>query len=185
MTLIGLVRVTSNTREVELQHNALQATCSRVHEEPAAQTRLIQNRPHLLAALNDINDGDLLVLTRVRFLARTSIDGLGALIDLVDRGIAVRVLGGMGAGDHSEPSFFLTQCREIADLRQNLWTDRIKAELKASQESGSPVGRPRLVTHAQRNEIITRRGRRESIRSIALAVEVSVGTVHNVLTQRT
>lgn len=185
MTLLGLVRVTSNTREVELQHNALQATCSRVYDEPAAQTRLIENRPHLLRALNDIDDGHMLVLTRVRFLAQTSIDGLGVLVDLVDRGIAVRVLSGMGEGDHSEPSFFLTQCREIADLRQNLWTDRIKAGLKASQESGSPIGRPRLVTHTQRNEIITRRGRGESIRSIALAVELSVGTVHNVLTQPT
>ncbi|TNM58157.1 recombinase family protein [Brevibacterium sediminis] len=159
MTLIGLVRVTSNSREVELQYAALQATCSRVSEEPATQTRLIKNRPHLLAALYDLHTGDLLVLTSVRYLAQTSIDGLGVLVDLVDRGIAVRVLSGMGEGDHSEPSFFLTQCREIADLRQNLWTDRIKAGLKASQESGSPIGRPRIVTRTQRNEIITRRGR--------------------------
>lgn len=177
--------MTSSIREVEAQRDALEAVCSRVYEESATQTRLIKNRPQLLSALHDVNDGDLLVLTRVRYLERTSIDGLGVLVALVDRGITVRVLGGMGVGDHSEPSFFLAQCREIAEIRQSLWTDRIKAGLKTSRERGSLIGRPSVVNNTQLGEIITRRGRGESLRAIALAVDLSVGTVHNVLAQRT
>lgn len=107
MAIIGLVRLTGDAREAEVQHEALDPICSQVFEEASTQRRVIENRPGLLAVLNDASREDQIVVTKVRYLAQSMVDGLEVLVDLVDRGVAVRVLGGAAAGDHSELSFFL------------------------------------------------------------------------------
>lgn len=181
MANIGLVRLTGDAREAEVQHEALDPICSRVFEEVSTRRRVIENRPGLLAVLNDASSKDQIVVTKVRYLAQTMADGLEVLVDLVDRGVAVRVLGGAAAGDHLEPSFFLDQCREIAETRRSIRSGRIKAGLRATRADGSTLGRPTLIDDAIYNDMVTRPEQGESIRSIAQGIGVSVGTVHNVL----
>jgi len=181
MVSIGLVRLTGDAREAEVQHEALDPICSQVFEEASTRRRVIENRPELLAVLNDASSEDQIVVTKVRYLAQSMADGLEVLVDLVDRGVAVRVLGGAAAGEHSEPSFCLDQCREIAETPRSIRSDRIKAGLRAARADGSTLGRPALIDNASYNDMVTRREQGESIRSIAQAVGVSVGTVHNVL----
>lgn len=181
MTLVGLVRVTGDAHETKVQHDALDPMCERVFEEDATRRRLTRTRPQLLAALNDLGYDDLLVVTKIRYLAQTSIDGLEVLTDLVDQGVPIRVLDGMAAGDHVEGSFFLDQSREIVEIRRKILTDNIKAGLRAAREHGAALGRPRVVDDAKCADIVSRREQGQSLRSIARAVEVSLGTVHNVL----
>ncbi|CAM2821374.1 MULTISPECIES: recombinase family protein [Dermacoccus] len=181
MASIGLVRLTGDAREAEVQHEALDPICSQVFEEASTRRRVIENRPGLLAVLNDASSEDQIVVTKVRYLAQTMADGLEVLVDLVDRGVAVRVLGGAAAGEHSEPSFFVDQCREIAETRRSIRSDRIRAGLTADRADSSTLGRPTLIDDARYNDMVMRREQGKSIRSIAQAVGVSVGTVHNVL----
>lgn len=181
MAIIGLVRLTGDASEVEVQHDVLDPMCERVFEEAATRRRLTRTRPQLLAALNDLGHDDLLAVTKVRYLAQTSIDGLEVLTDLVDQGVPVRVLFGMAAGDHVEGSFFLDQSREIVEIRRRILTDNIKAGLRAARERGAALGRPRAVVDAKSADIVSRREQGQSLRSIARAVEVSLGTAHNVL----
>lgn len=181
MANIGMVRLIGDAREAEVQHEALGPICSQVIEEASTRRRVIENRPELLALLNDASSEDQIVVTKVRYLAQSMVDGLEVLVDLVDRGAAVRVLWGAAAGDHAEPSFFLDRCREIAESRRSIRSDRIKAGLRAARAGGSALDRPSVLDDAKYNEIVTRREQGGSIRSIARAVEVSVGTVHNAL----
>lgn len=91
------------------------------------------------------------------------------------------MLAGMAAGDHAGGSFFLDQSREIVEIRRKILTDNIKAGLRAARERGAALGRPRTVDDAKYADIVSRREQGQSLRSIARAVDVSVGTVHNVL----
>jgi DNA invertase Pin-like site-specific DNA recombinase len=109
------------------------------------------------------------------------LEGLDVLNDLFEQGVAVKVLEGMAAGDHTEGSLFLDHGRDIAELRRRLLSQRIKAGLQAARERGDVSGRPAVVNDDRRAGILPRREQGESIRAIALAVGVSVGTVHNVL----
>lgn len=181
MAMIGLVRRTGDANEAEVQHEALDPICSRVFEEAATRWRVIENRPELLAVLNDMRSEDQIVVTKVRYLAQSMADGLEVLVDLVDRGVAVRVLGGAAAGNHAEASVFLDQCREIAEGRRSILSARIKAGLRAARAGGSTLGRPTLTDDTRYNDMVMRREQGESIRSIAQAAGVSVGTVHNKL----
>ncbi|GAA4715982.1 Site-specific DNA recombinase [Promicromonospora umidemergens] len=183
MTLIGLVRVTGDARDADRQHELLDPICARVFEEEASRRRLIKNRPQLLAALDHLRPGDMLVVTRAKHLAQSMLEGLNVLNDLFEQGVAVKVLEGIAAGDHTKRSLFLDQGRDIAELRRRLLSQRIKTGLQAARERGDVGGRPTVVNDVRRAGILSLRNQGEPIRAIALAVGVSVGTVHNVLTR--
>lgn len=181
MTLIGLVRVTGDARDVEQQHELLDPICAHVFEENASRRRLIKNRPQLLAALDHLRPGDMLVVKKAKHLAQNMIDGLDVLNDLFEQGVAVKVLEGIAAGDHTERSLFLDHGGDIAELRRRFLSQRIKAGLQAARERGDVGGRPTVVNGDTHAGILSRREQGESIRAIARSIGVSVGTVHNVL----
>jgi DNA invertase Pin-like site-specific DNA recombinase len=184
VTLIGLVRVTGDAWDVDRQHELLGPICARVLEEKASRRRLIKNRPQLLAALDHLRSGDMLVVTTAKHLAQSTTDGLDVLKSLIDQGVAVKILEGMAAGDHTERSPFLDQGRDIAELRRRLLSQRIKARLQAARERGDVGGRPTVVNDDRRAAILSLRKQGEPIRAIARSIGVSVGTVHNVLAKR-
>lgn len=181
MALIGLVRVTGDARDVERQHEVLDPSCARVFEEESSRRRLIENRPQLLAALEQLGTGDRLVVTKVRHLAQSMVDGWEVLIDLVEHGVAVGVLEGSDAGDYDEVSDVREPAREITEMRRSILSDRIKDGLQAAREHGAPGGRPRVVDHTMRTAIFKQRDRGETLRAIAQSLGVSIGTVHAVL----
>lgn len=181
VAFIGLVRVADDPRDVARQHHALDPICTRVFEETASRRRLIKNRPQLLAAMGYLGPDDVLVVTKANHLAQSMIDGFDVLNDLFERGIAVKVLEGIAAGDHNERSLILDAGRDITtDRRGNLsWC--IKAGLEAARDRGVVGGRPRVIDDDERAVIIARREKGESIRTIAKSLGISAGTVHKVL----
>lgn len=181
MALIGLVRVGTDPQDVKLQRQALEPICSRIVEETASRRRLITNRPGLLAAVAEVGDGDALTVTRARSLSTSMVDGLETLLDLVDRGVAVKVLEGLVAGEHTGDSELLADIRELRQLRRELQSSRIRAGIQTAREHGGSHGRPRSHSDETQREIRMRRDRGESLRSIAGRVGVSIGTAHRVL----
>ncbi|MGA4508626.1 recombinase family protein [Propionibacteriaceae bacterium G1746] len=181
MNLIGLVRVTDDVEDVARQHAALDPICVRVFEEPASRKRLIKSRPDLQAAVDELSPGDVLVVTRLRHLAQGYADALEVLGGLFDLGVVVKVLEGTAAGEHAELTIYVDLGRDIARLRGELVSMHIRAGMKAARERGVGGGRRSVVDADTRAAILSHREQGESLRSIAQAVGVSVGTVHNVL----
>jgi len=181
MALIGLIRVGTDPQDARLQRQALKPICSRLVEETASRRRLIKNRPGLLAAVAEVGDGDALTVTHARSLSTSMVDGLETLLDLVDRGVAVKVLKGLAAGEHTGDSEFLDDVRELTRLRRELQSARIPAGIRATRQRGTSYGRPRMIGDDVKFKITTRRAQGESIRAIAEAVGVSVGSVHRIL----
>ncbi|MGW4858940.1 recombinase family protein [Kocuria palustris] len=183
MALIGLVRVGTDPQDARLQRQALEPICSRLFEETASRRRLINNRPGLLAAMSEVGDGDALTVTHAQSLSTSMVDGLETLLDLVDRGVTVKVLKGLAAGEHNGDSELLPDIRELRQLRRELQSSRIQAGIQAAREQGVSHGRPRTISDETQLEIRMRRDRGESLRSIAESAGVSIGTTHRVLTQ--
>lgn len=181
LTLIGLIRVTSDVHDVKRQREALDPICARVFEETASRRRLIKNRPELLAALDYLGPNDVLVIMKSNHLAQSMIDGLDVLNQLFEQGVVVKVLEGIATGTHIERSSILDAGQEIAELRRSMLSWRIKAGIKLAQGRGIVGGRPRVIDDEKRAKILSRREKGESIRAIAQSLGVSVGTVHNLL----
>lgn len=180
-TLIGLVRVTRDPRNVQEQHDAVDPMCAQVFEEESSRRRLLDSRPALLTVVEQLGTGDRLVVRKVRDLAQSMVDGWEVLIDLIEHGVAVRVLEGSDAGDYDKLSDIREPLRDITESRRSILSDRIKRGLQAAREGGAVGGRPRVADRAMRAAIFAQRDEGETLRSIARSLSVSVGTVHAVL----
>lgn len=181
MALIGLVRVSTTKQETARQHDALDPICERVFEEKISGKLKVEDRPGLQAALDFMRDEDMLAVQEVDRLGRNLVEGLIVLNDLFEQGRAVKVLEGIAAGEHTERSLILDLALALAEDRRRDISRKTRNGLEAARRRGRVGGRPRVVDDDKRAVILARRERDESIREIARAVGVSVGTVHAVL----
>ena len=182
VALIGLVRVSTDKQKTRRQHDALDPICLKVFEERISGKLATDDRPALLAALSHIRDGDLLTVQEVDRLGRNLLEGLIVLSDLFERGIGVKVLEGIAAGEHTERSLILDLALALAEDRRRDIVRRTKDGLEAARRRGRVGGRRPVVDDDKRAAILARRQRGESIRTIAAGVKVSIGVVHKTLT---
>ncbi|MFT3663243.1 MAG: recombinase family protein [Gordonia sp. (in: high G+C Gram-positive bacteria)] len=181
MAFVGLVRVSTDKQETRRQHDALAPICVKVFEEKISGKLAVDDRPGLTAALEYLRTGDLLTVLEVDRLGRNLFEGLIVLTDLFERGVGVKVLDGVAAGEHTERSLILDLALALAEDRRRDISRKTKSGLEAARRRGRVGGRPSVVDDDKRAAIWARRERDESIRQIAAGVGVSVGTVHKVL----
>jgi DNA invertase Pin-like site-specific DNA recombinase len=181
MALIGLVRVSTDRQRTQRQHDALDPICLRVIEERASGKLATSDRPDLLTALSYIREGDLLTVQEVDRLGRNLLEGLIVLNDLFQQGVGVKVLEGIAAGEHTERSFILDLALALAEDRRRDIVRKTRNGLEAARKQGKVGGRRPVVDDDKRAAILDRRRRGESIRTIAVGVNVSVGVVHKTL----
>ncbi|CNF63310.1 site-specific recombinase%2C DNA invertase Pin [Mycobacterium tuberculosis] len=183
MALIGLVRVSTDKQNTQRQHDALDPICLKVFEEKISGKLATDDRPALLNALSHIRDGDMLTVQEVDRLGRNLLEGLIVLNDLFQRGVAVKVLEGIAAGEHTERSLILDLALALSEDRRRDIVRKTKNGLEAARRRGRVGGRRPVVDDDKRAAILARRERGESIRTIAAGVKVSVGVVHKTLAQ--
>lgn len=181
MALVGLVRVSKHAQDTARQHDALDSICVRVFEEKVSGKLGVDDRPGLSEALEYLRPDDLLTVHEVDRLGRNLLEGLVVLTELFERGVGVKVLDGIAAGEHTERSLVLDLALALAEDRRRDIVRKTRSGLDAARRRGRVGGRPSVIDDDKRAAILARRDRDESIREIANGVGVSVGTVHRVL----
>ena len=181
MALVGLVRVSTSKQETARQHDALDGLCVKVFEEKISGSLAVDARPTLAAAIDYLRPGDMLTVQEVDRLGGNLLEGLVVLNDLFSRGIAVKVLDGIAAGEHTDRTLILDLALALAEDRRRDIVRKTRDGLAAARARGRTGGRPRVVDTDKRRIILARHADGESIRTSARATKVSVGTVHKVL----
>jgi DNA invertase Pin-like site-specific DNA recombinase len=161
----------------------LDPICLKVFEAKISGKLSAEDRPALLDALSYICDEDMLCVQEVDRLGRNLLEGLIILNDLFQRGIAVKVLEGIAAGEHTERSLILDLALALAEDRRRDITRKTNNGLEAARKRGRVGGRRPVVDDDKRAAILARRKRGESFRTIAAGVKVSVGVVHKTLNE--
>jgi DNA invertase Pin-like site-specific DNA recombinase len=183
MALVGLVRVSTQRQETTRQHDALDPICVKVFEEKVSGKLAVDDRPGLAAALDYIRPGDMLTVQEVDRLGRNLLEGLIVLNDLFQRGIAVKVLEGIAAGEHTERSLVLDLALALAEDRRRDIARKTKNGLEAARARGNVGGRPTVVDPDKQRAILARRAEGETLRTIAAGVGISLGVVHRVIAE--
>ncbi|MEV0756485.1 recombinase family protein [Streptosporangium sp. NPDC050280] len=129
-----------------------------------------QDRPALLNTLSYIRYGDMLCVQEVDRLGRNLLEGLIVLNNLFQRGIAVKVLKRIAAGEHTERSLILDLA--LSEDRRRDIVRKTKDGLEAARRRNRVSGRWPVVDD----------DKRAAIRTIAAGVKVSIGVVHKTLT---
>src|SRR3954454_23506559 len=147
--LIGYARVSTDDQDLTLQHLALkEAGCRRIHEEKVSGAR--RDRPQLDRLLEQVRESDVVVVSRLDRLARSTRDLLEIAEQLNEAEAGLRSLREPWA-DTTTPAgrMVLTVFAGIAEFERELIQERTRSGRVAAQARGVRFGRPPKLTGDQ------------------------------------
>lgn len=147
--LIGYARVSTDDQDLRLQRAALkEASCQRTFEEKVSGAK--RNRPELARMIEQLRDGDTVVVTRLDRLARSTRDLLDIAEKLKEAGAGLRSLAEPWA-DTTSPAgrMVLTVFAGIAEFERELIHQRTSTGRVAAKARGVRFGRPPKLTADQ------------------------------------
>ncbi len=144
-SIVGYARTSTIEQEAGLaaQERDLRAVgCTRIFAEQISS--VVTQRPQLIAALDYLREGDVLVVAKPDRLARSTADLLGIVETLNTRGIGLRILS-MGGGevDTRSPTgkLMVTMLGAIAAFERELMLERQREGIRRAAEEGKYKGR--------------------------------------------
>src|SRR6516165_8575709 len=177
MALLGYARVSTDGQSVSAQEAQLRgAGCAKVYSETASGAR--SDRAQLAKLKKRLGPGDVLVVTRLDRLARSTRDLLNTLHELAERKVGFKSLGDTWADTTTAHGrLMLTVLGGLAEFERELILARTSEGRARAKARGVRLGRkPKLTLH-QRREAIKRRESGEPIRDIARSYNVHNSTI--------
>jgi DNA invertase Pin-like site-specific DNA recombinase len=147
--LIGYARVSSDDQDLTLQRTALHRVgCSRLYEEKASGAK--RSRPELARMLDQLRAGDVVVVTRLDRLARSTRDLLDIAEQLKEADAGLRSLHEPWA-DTTSPAgrMVLTIFAGVAEFERELIRERTATGRLSARARGVRFGRPPKLTGDQ------------------------------------
>ncbi len=147
--LIGYARVSTDDQDLTLQRAALNAAdCTRIFEEKISGAR--RDRPELARLLDNIRSEDVVIVTRLDRLARSTRDLLEIAERLNEHGTGLKSLAEPWA-DTTSPAgrMVLTVFAGIAEFERALIHQRTSSGRIAAKARGVRFGRPPKLTADQ------------------------------------
>jgi DNA invertase Pin-like site-specific DNA recombinase len=175
--IYGYARVSTDGQSVAAQVAALSAAgAGRVFREVASGAKT--DRAQLRRLLSMIDAGDVLMVTRLDRLARSTRDLLNTLAAITGKKAGFRSLADTWA-DTTTPHgrLMLTVLGGLAEFERELIRSRTAEGRKRAKANGKSLGRPFKLTEHQRREAIKRRERGETLTDIARSYNVSHTTI--------
>jgi DNA invertase Pin-like site-specific DNA recombinase len=173
----GYARVSTDGQSVDAQVRQLtKAGCKKVFREVASGAKT--DRAQLRRLIETLEAGDVVTVTRLDRLARSTRDLLNTLAAITERKAGFRSLGDAWADTTtSHGRLMLTVLGGLAEFERDLIRARTAEGRERAKARGVKLGRkPKLTTHQQR-EAIKRRESGEPLRDIARSYAVHNSTI--------
>jgi DNA invertase Pin-like site-specific DNA recombinase len=177
---IGYARVSTNGQSSEGQALELKAArCSKVVQETASGAKT--NRAALAALLASLKPGDVVVVTRLDRLARSTIDLLMILKAIADHGALFVSLGERWADTTTAAGrLMLTILGGLAEFERELIKARTAEGRERAKGRGVRMGRKHKLTPHQQDEVRKRKADGVSVRDLGRTYNVSPNTISRI-----
>jgi DNA invertase Pin-like site-specific DNA recombinase len=175
--IYGYARVPTDGQSVEVQVAALTAAGAvKVYREVASGAKT--DRAQLRQVLPKLTAGDVLLVTRLDRLARSTRNLLNTLAAIGDKGAGFKSLGDAWA-DTTTPHgcLMLTVLGGLAEFERELIVARTSEGRVRARARGVKLGPKYKLTLGQRAWVAAERARGESTRHLARIVSVSKATI--------
>ena len=180
--IYGYARVSTDSQSVEAQIAALTAAgAAKVFREVASGAKT--DRAQLRRMLDGLDTGDVVLVTRLDRLARSTLDLLHTLKAVADKGAGFRSLADVWA-DTTTPHgrLMLTVLGGLAEFERELIKARTGEGRARAKAQGKSLGRPFKLTEHQKAEAIRRReAGEETLAEIGRSYNVSGATISRLL----
>ena len=177
MSTYGYARVSTDGQSLASQDAELHAAgCAKVYAEKISGAR--SDRPELAKALKRLTVGDVLIVTRLDRLARSTRDLLNILDDIAKRGAGFKSLHDAWA-DTTSPHgrLMVTILAGLAEFERELILARTSDGRTRAKARGIRFGRPAALTVHQRQEALQRLANGEAQADVARTFNVSQATI--------
>ncbi|KAB0643356.1 recombinase family protein [Burkholderia latens] len=158
----------------EIQAAGFNVDKRRVIEEAISGSTPAAERPGFQKLLERMEEGDVLVVTKLDRLGRNAMDVQSTVQKLVGAGIRVHCLA-LGGVDLTSAAGRMTMgvLTAVAQFERDLLIERTQAGLVRTKAAGTRLGRPSVLSDAQQEEVSQRLAAGETVYGIAKALGTS------------
>src|SRR5262244_623325 len=177
MTTYGYARVSTNGQDLGSQEaELLAAGCAKVFKEKVSGAKT--DRAELAKMFRRLEPGDVLLVTRLDRLARSTRDLLNILDDIAKRGAGFKSLHDAWADTTSAHGrLMVTILAGLAEFERELILARTSDGRARAKARGVKFGRPAALTPHQRAEALQRLANGEVQADLARSYGVSQATI--------
>jgi DNA invertase Pin-like site-specific DNA recombinase len=177
MALLGYARVSTDGQSLTAQVAELKAAgCTEIFQEKVSGAK--SDRKQLARAVDRLGDGDVLVVTRLDRLARSTRDLLNVLKSVADNDAGFKSLKDSWADTTTAHGrLMLTVLGGLAEFERELIRSRTGEGRERAKARGVVMGRKPKLTPHQRQEAVARHTNGETLVDIARSYNVSHSTI--------
>ena len=181
MALLGYARVSTREQDLALQQKApREAGCTRVFAEKISGIK--DNRPQLARLMKAIESGDVVIVTHLDRLARSTLDLLRTVDAITKAGAQFRSLADTWCDTTTaHGKLLLTVLAGLSEFERSLIVSRTQAGILHAHELGVWVGRKPKLNPKQRHMIAERYQRGETMAALARDFGCSEPTIWRAL----
>jgi DNA invertase Pin-like site-specific DNA recombinase len=174
---IGYARVSTFGQTLDAQLEQLKAEgCARVYRETASGARA--DRRELLKLLKSLETGDVVTVTRIDRLARSTFDLFAIVKQIVDAGGQFRSVAEPWADTATSTGrLMIAVLGGLADVERDLICTRTAEGRARAKARGAHMGRPSALTPAQQAEARQRRAEGATLKELAQSYNVGITTI--------
>ena len=177
--LIGYARVSTYGQTLDTQLDQLRAAgCSsrNIYREKVTGARA--DRRELLRMLDRLTPGDVVTVTRIDRLARSTFDLFAIVKRIVDAGGQFRSLAEPWADTGTSTGrLMIAVLGGLADVERDLIRTRTAEGRSRAKARGKHMGRPPSLTAAQQKEATRRRAEGATLQELADSYDRSISTM--------
>ena len=175
--IVGYARVSTDGQTLDAQQAALrEAGAEQIFSEKISGA--VTERKALARAIAALGLGDVLLVTRLDRLARSTRDLLNLLAAISDKGAGFKSLADTWADTTTAHGrLIITVLGGLAEFERELIRARTDEGRKRAQARGVRFGRKHKLTTHQRQEALARRAAGEALVDIARSYAVSHSTI--------
>jgi DNA invertase Pin-like site-specific DNA recombinase len=180
MAIVGYARVSSSGQSLAVQLDKLSdAGCSEIFQEK--RSGLTAQRPELKECLRFVRKGDVLVITRLDRLARSTLDLHKIVQELDEREVGFKVLDQPIDTTTKEGRLMFSIIASIAQFETELRKERQMEGIEKAKENGVKFGRQALLSNAQVAEMRSKRESGILIKNLMSEYGLSKASVYRLL----
>jgi DNA invertase Pin-like site-specific DNA recombinase len=175
--IVGYARVSTDGQSLEAQQSALAgAGAERIFSEKVSGAR--SDRKALAKAMAALGAGDILLVTRLDRLARSTRDLLNVLASIAERGAGFRSIADAMI-DTTSPhgKLILAVLGALSEFERTMILSRTSEGRKRAQDRGVKFGRKPKLSPFQVAEALARRANGEALTEIGRSYGVSHSTI--------
>lgn len=170
---IGYARVSTVGQTIDIQvKNLKEFGCGKIYREKVSGADV--ERPQLQKLITALNEGDVVVVTRIDRLARSTFNLFSIVKDITNKKAQFHSIAEPWADTSTSAGrLMLAVLGGLADVERDLIKTRTSEGRMRAIQQGKRMGRPPRITENQKYEIVTKRKNGASLKSLAAAYGIS------------